>query len=42
MVEFWHLYSRSRSAVLGLGILLVVVFLAAIANFIYPEAPFRL
>ena len=42
MVEFWHLYSRSRSAVLGLGILLVVVFLAAIANFIYPEDPFRL
>jgi peptide/nickel transport system permease protein len=42
MVEFWHLYSRSRSALLGLGILVLVIFLAAIANFIYPEDPFRL
>ena len=42
MIEFWHLYRRSRSAVLGLGILLVVIFLAAIANFVYPEDPFRL
>jgi len=42
MVEFWHLYSRSRSAMLGLGILVLVIFLAAIANIIYPEDPFRL
>jgi peptide/nickel transport system permease protein len=42
MVEFWQLYSRSRSAVLGLGILLLVIFLAAIANYIYPGDPFRL
>jgi peptide/nickel transport system permease protein len=42
MVEFWQLYSRSRSAMLGLGILVLVIFLAAIANIIYPEDPFRL
>lgn len=42
MAEFWQLYSRSRSAMLGLGILVLVIFLAAIANIIYPEDPFRL
>ncbi len=42
MAEFWQRYSRNRSAVMGLGILLLVVFMAAIAGFIFPEDPFRL
>ena len=42
MSEFWNRFSRNKSAVLGLGILLVVIFLAGIASFIYPEDPFRL
>jgi peptide/nickel transport system permease protein len=42
MADFWERYSRSRSAVLGLGILGLVIFMAAIANMIFPEDPFRL
>jgi peptide/nickel transport system permease protein len=42
MAEFWQRYSRNRSAVMGLGILLLVVFMAAIASLIFPEDPFRL
>ena len=42
MNEFWTRFTRNRSAVLGLGILAVVIFIAAIAGLIYPEDPFRL
>ena len=42
MADFWERYSRSRSAVLGLGILGLVIFMAAIANMSFPEDPFRL
>ena len=42
MTDFWKRFSRNRSAVLGLAILLLVVFIAAIASLIYPEDPFRL
>ena len=42
MADFWERYSRSRSAVLGLGILGLVIFMAAIAHMIFPEDPFRL
>lgn len=42
MTDFWERYSRSRSAVLGLWILGLVIFMAAIANLIFPEDPFRL
>lgn len=42
MADFWERYSRSRSAVLGLWILGLVIFMAAIANLIFPEDPFRL
>ncbi len=42
MIDFWERYSRSRSAVLGLAILGIIIFLAAIANIIFPEDPFRL
>ena len=42
MADFWERYSRSRSAVLGLGILGLVIFMSAIAHMIFPEDPFRL
>ena len=42
MTDFWKRFSRNRSAVLGLAILLLVVCIAAIASLIYPEDPFRL
>lgn len=42
MRNFWILYKRNRSAVAGLGILLLVIFVAAIAQWIYPDDPFRL
>jgi peptide/nickel transport system permease protein len=42
MADFWERYSRSRSAVLGLGILGLVIFMAVIAHMIFPEDPFRL
>ena len=42
MNEFWKRFSRNRSAVLGLVILILVIFLACIASLLYPEDPFRL
>jgi len=42
MNDFWKRFSRNRSAVLGLMILMLVVFIAAIASFIYPDDPFSL
>ena len=42
MTDFWKRFSRNRSAVFGFTILLLVVFIAAIASLIYPEDPFRL
>ena len=41
-MEFWRLYRRNRSAVLGLMILGAVVFLAATAHFFFPTDPFSL
>ncbi len=41
-MDFWRRFSRNRSAVLGLTILTLVLFIASIAGFIYPEDPFRL
>ena len=40
MADFWKRFSRNRQAVLGLIILCVVIFVAAIANIIYPGDPF--
>jgi len=40
MADFWKRFSRNRQAVLGLLILCCVIFLAAIANIIYPGDPF--
>ena len=42
MHGFWGRFSKNKSAVLGLIILCLVIFLAAIANWIYPDDPFRL
>ncbi len=42
MNDFWKRFSRNRSAVLGFMILMLVVFIASIASFIYPDDPFSL
>jgi len=42
MREFWSLFCRNRSAVVGLVILLCVVALAATAHLMFPQDPFRL
>jgi len=42
MSEFWTRYRRNRAAVLGLGILFTILFMAATAHLFYPEDPFRL
>jgi peptide/nickel transport system permease protein len=42
MAEFWTRYRRNRAAVLGLGILFIILFMAATAHLFYPEDPFRL
>ena len=41
-MDFWKRFSRNRSAVLGLAILILVLFMAAIAGVIYPNDPFGL
>ena len=41
-MNFWKRFSRNRSAVLGLAILILVLFMAAIAGLIYPSDPFSL
>jgi peptide/nickel transport system permease protein len=41
-MDFWKRFSRNRSAVLGLAILILVLFMAAIAGIIYPDDPFSL
>jgi peptide/nickel transport system permease protein len=42
MRNFWKLYRRNRSAVVGLIILGLVVLMAAMAPLIYPDDPFSL
>ena len=41
-MDFWKRFSRNRSAVLGFAILILVLFMAAIAGVIYPNDPFSL
>lgn len=41
-MTFWQLFSRNRGAVLGLGILAVITFMAATAGLFFPEDPFSL
>ena len=42
MNRFWGRFSKNKSAVFGLIILFVVILMAIIANWIYPDDPFRL
>ena len=42
MAEFWSRFQRNRSAVFGLGILSVVLVMAAAAPFVFPQNPFAL
>ena len=41
-MEFWRLFRRNRSAVLGLIILLSIFILAATASIFFPDDPFKL
>ncbi|MDP6216891.1 MAG: ABC transporter permease [SAR324 cluster bacterium] len=42
MNRFWERFSKNKSAVFGLIILFLVILMAVIANWIYPDDPFRL
>jgi len=42
MIEFWGQFRKSKSALLGLCILGLVLVMASIASFIFPEDPFSL
>ncbi len=42
MLTFWQRYRRNKSAVFGLGVILLVIIMAVTANFLYPFDPFRL
>ena len=42
MNRFWGRFSKNKSAVFGLIILFLVILMAIIANWIYPDDPFRL
>ena len=42
MNRFWGRFSKNKSAVFGLIILFLVILIAVIANWIYPDDPFRL
>ena len=41
-MSFWARFCRNRSAVIGLVILSIVIGIAAFANVLYPEDPFKL
>lgn len=42
MIQFWRLFRRNRSAVLGLVLLGLIITMAATAHLFFPEDPFRL
>ena len=42
MNRFWGRFSKNKSAVFGLIILFLIILMAVIANWIYPDDPFRL
>ncbi|WP_366554777.1 ABC transporter permease [Aquibaculum sediminis] len=42
MRDFWKRFSRNKGAVIGLGILIAVVLLAALAPLLYPDSPWRM
>ncbi len=41
-MSFWRRFCRNRSAVVGLFILAIVILIAASANILFPEDPFKL
>ncbi|MFK7892663.1 MAG: ABC transporter permease [Granulosicoccus sp.] len=41
-MNFWQLYRRNLSSVIGLAILLAVIFMAITASFWFPDDPFKL
>ncbi|MEM1276378.1 MAG: ABC transporter permease [Pseudomonadota bacterium] len=42
MQDFWKRFARNRSALLGLGIIIVIVLMAATAQLFFPDDPFSL
>lgn len=42
MIDFWRRYLRNKGAVLGLGILLIVVLVAALAPLLYSYSPWSM
>lgn len=42
MDSLWRRFSRNRGAVIGLGILVLVVLVAACASLLYPQDPWRM
>ena len=42
MGAFWQLFSRNRSAVLGLGIIVAIILMAITAPLFFPGDPFGL
>ncbi len=41
-MTFWKLFARNRGAVVGLGILILITFMAATAPLFFPDDPFSL
>lgn len=41
-MTFWKLFARNRGAVFGLGILILITFMAATASIFFPDDPFGL
>lgn len=41
-MSFWRRFGRNRSAVIGLAILVIVIFIAVTAQFFFPDDPFKL
>ena len=39
--DFLKLFVRNRAAVIGLTLLIIIILLALLAPFIYPENPFK-
>ncbi|MEM8552008.1 MAG: ABC transporter permease [Pseudomonadota bacterium] len=42
MKDFWKRFSRNRGAVVGLGVMVFVIIIAALAPVLYPESPWRM
>jgi len=40
--DFWRRFSRNRGAVVGLGLILLVILVAIIAPLLYPQSPWRM